>query len=198
MSKLIVFNSVSVDGYFTDTKGDMSWAHQNDHEWTEFTNQNASGDGSLLFGRVTYEMMASFWPTAQASELMPSVADRMNSAQKVVFSRTLDKVAWNNTRLFRRDLVGEVRKLKDNTSEGIVILGSGTIVSQLAQASLVDEYQFAVNPIVLGSGRTLFEGMTRQVRLERTQSRSFRNGNVFVVYKPVSERPLSRSSPTAK
>ena len=184
MSKLIVFNSVSVDGYFTDAKGDMSWAHQNDPEWTEFTNQNASGDGILLFGRVTYEMMASFWPTPQASQLMPSVADRMNSAQKVVFSRTLNKVSWNNTRLFKADLVGEVRKLKDDSSQGIVILGSGTIVSQLAQANLIDEYQFAVNPIVLGAGRTLFEGMTNQLRFKRTQSRSFKNGTVFVVYEP--------------
>ena len=182
MSKLIVFNSVSVDGYFTDTKGDMSWAHQNDPEWTEFTNQNASGDGILLFGRVTYEMMAGFWPTPQASQMMPSVADRMNSAQKVVFSRTLNKVAWNNTRLFKNDLVGEVRKLKDNSAQGIVILGSGTIVSQLAQADLIDEYQFAINPIVLGAGRTLFEGVTNQLRLKRTQSRSFKNGSVFVVY----------------
>lgn len=184
MSKLIVFNSVSVDGYFTDRKGDMSWAHQNDPEWTEFTNRNASGDGILMFGRVTYDMMANFWPTPQASQLMPAVADRMNNARKVVFSRTLNKVSWNNTRLLKGDLVGEVRKLKDNTSEGIVILGSGTIVSQLAQANLVDEYQLAVNSIVLGAGRTLFEGMTNPLRLRRTQARNFRNGTVFVVYEP--------------
>jgi dihydrofolate reductase len=184
MSKLIVFNSVSADGYFTDTKGDISWAHQNDPEWRDFTNQNASGDGILLFGRVTYEMMASFWPTPQASQQLPSVAERMNSAQKVVFSRTLNKVSWNNTRLVKGDLPTEVHKLKDTASPGIVILGSGTIVSQLAQANLIDEYQLAINPIVLGSGRTLFEGMTSPLRLRRTQSRSFRNGNVFVVYEP--------------
>lgn len=184
MSRLIVFNSVSADGYFTDTKGDMSWAHQNDSEWTDFTNQNASGDGILLFGRVTYQMMAAFWPTPQASKQFPLVADRMNSAQKVVFSRTLNKVSWNNTRLLKGDLTTEVRKLKDTSSEGIVILGSGTIVSQLAQANLIDEYHLAVNPIVLGRGRTLFEGMTNPLRLKRTQSRSFRNGNVFVVYEP--------------
>ena len=185
MSKLMVFNSVSVDGYFTDTKGDMSWAHQNDPEWRDFTNENVRGDGGiLLFGRVTYEMMASHWPTPQAKEQFPEVAGKMNSAQKVVFSRTLNKVSWNNTRLLKGDLLKEVRKMKDGTSQGIVILGSGTIVSQLAQANLIDQYQLIVNPIVLGAGRTLFEGMKNQVRLKRTQSRTFKNGNVLLTYEP--------------
>jgi dihydrofolate reductase len=184
MSKLMVFNSVSIDGYFTDTNGDMSWAHQNDPEWRDFTNENVQGDGGiLLFGRVTYEMMASHWPTPQAKEQFPEVADRMNNAQKVVFSRTLNRVSWKNTRLLKGDLPDEVRKMKD-TSEGIVILGSGTIVSQLAQANLIDEYQLIVNPIALGAGRTLFEGMKSQLRLKRTQSRTFKNGNVLLTYKP--------------
>lgn len=184
MPKLIVFNSISVDGYFTDPKGDMSWAHQNDPEWRDFTNQNVSGDsGILLFGRVTYEMMASYWPTPQAKQQFPEVAERMNRAQKVVFSKSMDKASWNNTRLFKGDLVNEVRKLK-GSSEGIVILGSGTIVSQLAQANLIDEYQLVVNPIVLGEGRTLFEGMKNKLRLKRTQSRTFKNGNVLLTYEP--------------
>ena len=184
MPKLIVFNSISVDGYFTDTKGDMSWAHQNDPEWRDFTNENVRGDGGiLLFGRVTYEMMASYWPTPQAKQQFPEVAERMNRAQKVVFSKSLDKAAWNNTRLFKGDLVNEVRKLK-GSSEGIVILGSGTIVSQVAQANLIDEYQLIVNPIVLGDGRTLFEGMKNKLRLKRTQSRTFKNGNVLLTYEP--------------
>ena len=184
MSKLMVFNSVSVDGYFTDAKGDMSWAHQNDPEWRDFTNQNVSGAGGiLLFGRVTYEMMASHWPTPQAKQQFPEVAERMNRAQKVVFSKSLDTASWNNTRLFKGDLVNEVRKLK-GSSEGIVILGSGTIVSQLAQANLIDEYELVVNPIVLGEGRTLFEGMKNKLRLKRTQSRTFKNGNVLLTYEP--------------
>ncbi len=184
MSKLTVFNSVSVDGYFTDTKGDISWAHQNDPEWRDFTKQNASGDGGvLLFGRVTYEMMASHWPTPQAKEQFPEVADRMNRGQKVVFSRTLNKADWSNTRLVKTDLPGEVRRMKKDSPD-IVILGSGTIVSQLAQENLIDQYQLIVNPIVLGAGRTLFEGMKTQLRLKRVQSRTFKNGNVLLTYEP--------------
>jgi dihydrofolate reductase len=185
MSRLFVFNSVSVDGYFTDPKGDISWAHHTDPEWQEFTNQNVQGDGGiLLFGRVTYEMMASHWPTAQAKKQLPEVARRMNSARKVVFSRTLNKASWENTSLVKGDLVSEVRKLKQATPEGIVVLGSGTIVSQLAQANLIDEYQLVINPIVLGAGRTLFDGMKNRLRLKRTQSRTFKNGNIFVTYEP--------------
>lgn len=183
MSKLMVFNSVSVDGYFTDTKGDMSWAHQDDPEWRKFTIENSSGDGILLFGRVTYEMMVSYWPTPQAKQQFPEVAERMNKAQKVVFSRTLNKAAWNNTRLLKSDLPGEVRKMKKGSND-IVILGSGTIVSQLAQENLIDQYQMIVNPIVLGAGRTLFEGMKNKFPLKRTQSRTFKNGNVLVTYEP--------------
>ena len=181
MSKLIVFNSISADGYFTDTKGDVSWAHQNDPEWQQFTNENVSGGGILLFGRVTYDMMQSYWPTPQAHEQFPKVADRMNSAQKVVFSRKLNKVSWQNTRLIKDNLAQEVRKLKASAGEGIVILGSGSIVSQLTQENLIDQYQLVVNPVVLGAGRTMFEGVNT-LRLKRVQSRTFKNGNVLLTY----------------
>ena len=92
MRKLIVFNNMSLDGYFTDGSGDMSWAHKSDPEWMQFTEENASSaGGGLIFGRKTYEQMASFWPTKQAAELMPKVAEGMNRMEKFVFSRTLSK-----------------------------------------------------------------------------------------------------------
>jgi len=87
----VVFNSVTLDGYFTDKNSDMSWAHKNDPEWNAFVADNAKGGGTLLFGRITYELMASFWPTPAAMQMMPDVAKGMNSLPKVVFSRTLDK-----------------------------------------------------------------------------------------------------------
>src|SRR3954451_11758034 len=112
MRKLSVFNQLSVDGYFVDRHGDMSWAKTgNDEEFNAFTSENASGGGVLLFGRVTYELMASFWPTSQAAQSMPVVAERMNSLPKIVFSRTLTKASWNNTTLVKSDLAQEVRKL---------------------------------------------------------------------------------------
>ena len=105
MAKVIVFNSVSIDGYFTGPDGDLSWAHRaDDPEWNEFIGGNAKGDARLLFGRVTYEMMASYWPTPMAAQNDPVVAEGMNKLPKIVFSRTLSKVTWNNTKLLKGDL----------------------------------------------------------------------------------------------
>ena len=187
MRKLIVFNSVTADGYFTDKNNDMSWAHrQGDAEWNDFVAENAKSGGELVFGRVTYEMMKSFWPTPMAAEQFPDVARGMNESPKVVFSKTMDQATWNNTRLIKGDLANEVQKLKDESGDHLVVMGSGTIVSQLTQAGLVDEYQMVINPIVLGEGRTMFEGVKNKVALKLTDTRAFKNGNVLLKYEPAS------------
>ena len=182
MRKLIVFNQVSLDGYIADAKGDMSWAHKDDPEWTAFSSENASGDGMLLFGRVTYDLMAAFWPTPAAMQAMPAVAEGMNRMPKVVFSRKMKKAAWQNTTLVKKDLVGAVTKMKNERGPGMVILGSGSIVSQLTEAGLIDEYQMIVNPVVLGKGKTMFEGVKSRVTLRLTRTRPFTNGNVVLWY----------------
>ena len=188
MRKLAVFNHVSLDGYFVDMNGSMSWAKSGtkDAEWNAFVAENAKGDGPLLFGRVTYELMASFWPTPMADQHDPVVAERMNKLPKVVFSRTLDKASWSNTRLVKGDMVAEIRKMKKEPGEDMVILGSGSIVSQLAQEGLIDAYQVVVNPIVLGKGRTMFDGVKEKLNLKLTKTRAFGNGNVFLCYEPAA------------
>jgi dihydrofolate reductase len=189
MQKLIVFNNVSLDGYFTDAKGAMDFARndQPDAEWDAFVTGNASGrGGTFVFGRITYEMMASFWPTPAAAESMPVVARKMNAQPKVVFSRTLDQASWSNTRLVKEDLPGEIRRMKQEPGEGMVIFGSGTIIAQLAQAGLIDEYQIVVNPVVLGGGRTMFEGIKKMLPLKLKTTRAFANGNVLLTYEPAA------------
>jgi len=188
MQRLVVFNSVSVDGYFVDTNGDMSWAKNAtpDAEWDAFGAENAKSGGTLLFGRITYQMMASFWPTPLAAQMDPVVAGQMNRLPKVVFSRTLDQASWSNTTLVKGDMAAEVRKMKQEPGKGMAVLGSGSVVSQLAQAGLVDEYQIVVNPVVLGGGRTLFDGITEKLALKLTKTRAFGNGNVLLCYEPVA------------
>lgn len=187
MPRLIVFNSVTLDGYFTDKNGDMSWAHrQSDPEWDEFVEGNASGGGVLVFGRVTYEMMKSFWPTPAALQHFPVLAERMNNLPKVVFSRTLDQADWNNTRLVKDNLAGEIRKMKEGPGEDMAIMGSGSIVSQLAPQGLIDEFQLVVNPIVLGQGRTMFDGVKEKLAVKHTRTRTFGNGNVLLCYEPAA------------
>jgi dihydrofolate reductase len=184
MRRLIVFNNVSLDGYFADRNGDMSWAHQQDAEWRAFAAENAKGEGVLVFGRITYEMMAGFWPTPAASQTFPVLAERMNNLPKIVFSRTLERASWNNTKLVKGDLAAEIRRMKSEPGEGMAILGSGSIVSQLAQEGLIDEYQIAVHPVALGAGRTLFAGVTGRLPLKLTKTRTFGNGNVLLCYEP--------------
>src|SRR5260221_1447312 len=104
MPKLVVYNAVSLDGYFTDTNGDMSWAHKRDPEWQAFVSENASGGGQLLFGRGSYDLMASFLPTPLAAQSNPIVVERMNSLRKFVFSTKLAKVSSNHTTLLKSDL----------------------------------------------------------------------------------------------
>jgi dihydrofolate reductase len=113
---------------------------------------------------------------------MPVVAEGMNNMPKVVFSRTLDQASWNNTKLVKGDLAEEIRKMKKELGEGMTILGSGSIVSQLTQEGLIDEYQVVLNPIVLGKGRTMFDGVKDKLNLKLTKTRAFGNGKVFLCY----------------
>jgi dihydrofolate reductase len=182
MRKLSVFNQISLDGYFTDASSDMSWAHSRDAEWSKFSADNAGGDAELVFGRKTYELMASFWPTKQAKDSMPEVARGMNRMRKTVFSRTLKRAAWENTRVAAGDLATEVGRMKGESGPDLLIMGSGEIVTQLTQAELIDDFQLVVVPIVLGSGRSLFEGVTGKPRFKLTRTRAFTNGNVVCWY----------------
>ncbi len=186
--KLEAFIQISLDGYYCDSSGDMSFAHKppEDTEWHEFVTENASGEGMLLFGRTTYDMMAAWWPTPMAAQAMPEVAARMNAIPKIVFSRTLDFAEWSNTTLVKGDLVETVGRMKGETGPDMTILGSGSIVRQLADAGLIDSFQVVVNPVALGAGKSLFSGLSRKVELVLTNTRVFRNGSVVLWYKPRS------------
>jgi dihydrofolate reductase len=188
MRKLIVFNHITLDGYFVDANGQMSWAKpgNDDPEYAAFVAENASGGGELLFGRITYDLMASYWPTPVADQHNPGVAEGMNSMRKVVFSKTLDQASWNNTKLVKGDLIAEVRKMKEESGPGMAILGSGSIVAQLAPQGLIDEYQMMVDPVALGKGRSMFEGIQEKLNLKLTKSRTFKNGKVYLCFEPAA------------
>ena len=183
MRKLIVFNLVTLDGFFTGLDGDISW-HNVDDEFQELANQAANSGNTLLFGRVTYQLMASYWPTPEALRSDPVVAAGMNKAEKVVFSRTMDKVDWNNTRLVKGDLLDEIRRLKQGSGTDLAILGSGSLVAQLAPAGLIDQFQMLLNPLVIGAGRTMFEGVKDRLAFKLSTTRVFKNGNLLLTYQP--------------
>jgi len=182
MRTLTVFNAMSLDGFIAASTGDMSWAHQSDREWNSFVRGNASGQGVLVFGRKTYDMMAGYWPTPMAAENAPVVAKRMNELQKIVFSRTMEKALWQNTTLLKGHLGTEVKRLKQQPGPDLVILGSASIVTQLSDARLIDEYQVALAPILLGAGRSMFAAIREKLALRLAGTRSFRNRTVFLTY----------------
>ena len=184
MRRLTVFNLMTLDGYFAGEGGDISW-HKVDEELQELAEAASNSGNSLLFGRVTYELISSYWPTPEAIKTDPIVARGMNSAEKVVFSRTLDHVGWNNTRLVKTDMLSEVRKLKQEPGKDLTVLGSGSLVSQLAQVRLIDEFQILLNPVVLGKGRTMFEGIKDRFSLRLSGTRTFKNGNILLEYEQV-------------
>ncbi len=183
------YMQISLDGYYCDLNGDMSFAHRlpDDAEWHEFVAGNASGGGMLLFGRKTYELMAAWWPTPMAANAMPEVAARMNAMPKLVFSRTLNAVEWANTTLAKGELIETIRRMKAQDGPAMTILGSGSIVTQLADAGLVDTVQVVVLPIALGAGRSFLSGLAAPLALTLTNTRVFGNGSVVLWYAPGSQ-----------
>ena len=179
-----MFNLMTLNGFFEGLNHDISW-HKVDEDFNAYViNEMFPSLDLLLFGRVTYELMAGFWPTPEALSNDPVVAGKMNSSAKIVFSRTLNRAEWNNTRLVKDNMEEEVRKLKEQTGKDIALLGSGSIVSQLAQRGLIDEYRIMLNPIVLGKGTALFKDIKNRFDLNLLSTRMFRNGNALLCYAP--------------
>lgn len=185
MARLGVFNFVTLNGYYKGSNEDISW-HRHGAEESAYAAEGANSDSILLFGRITYQMMASYWPTPQAMKDLPEVAKGMNRSEKIVFSRTLKKADWNNTRIINENMIEEVKKLKKQAKSDMTILGSGSIVSQLADAGLIDHYQIMVDPVALGAGTTLFHGIKRTLGLRLTSTRTFKSGVVLLVYQPIA------------
>ena len=180
MSKLSVFNFVTLNGFFKGPNDDVSWAHESSEP--AYAEEMLEHESMLLFGRKTYEQMVSYWPTPQAAQQMPKVAAGMNKADKIVFSRTLPKVEWKNARLVKDNIVEETRKLKQ-LDKNMTLLGSGSIVALFAQHGLIDEYQILVHPVALGDGTPMFKGMDRKLKLELVTTRAFKTGNVLLCYR---------------
>lgn len=183
MGKLITFTFVSLDGYSEGSGRDIGW-HNHDAEESGYAAEMLASGNTLLFGRITYELMAGYWPTPEAIKSDPIVADGMNSADKIVFSRTLKTVQWKNTRLVNANMEEEIKRMKQVPGKNMTLLGSGSILTHLAQQGLIDEYQIMVNPVVLGDGTSIFKDIGRRLNLKLTTTRVSNNGNVVLRYQP--------------
>lgn len=180
--KILFFNMMTLDGCFAAADGGLDWHHV-DQEFGEFANEQCSAQQILLFGRVTYEMMAGYWSSAAAVQGDPIVAGYMNRMPKIVCSRKLKQAAWANTRIVK-DAVTEVTALKKKKGPDLIIFGSANLASSLTAHRLIDEYRIMVNPLVLGAGRPLFPKMQETLPLRLLRTRVFRSGNVLLTYQP--------------
>src|SRR5437762_5846629 len=165
MRKIVAFDKVSADGYFSSAEGKLDWTVP-EPELDKASAGGLAGTGTLLFGRRTYEMFESFWPHAlgdsgtspdphaagRRSPEMHAFAVWINEATKIVFSKTRPDVTWKNSRLLREIDAGQIEALKREPGGDIMVFGSGALVSQLTAQGLVDEYQLVVGPVLLGGG----------------------------------------------
>jgi dihydrofolate reductase len=181
MRDVIVFNAITLDGFFEGPGHDLSW-HRVDDEFNDFAWEQIKGCETILFGRKTYEMMTSYWPSPEAVTEDPVTADLMNFWPKIVFSRTLRKAAWNNTRL-ANDAVDEIQRLKDQPGKPLIIFGSANLCASLMEAGLIDQYRLLVMPVILGKGVPLFQQVESQLNLNMIGTRIFMNGNVLLTYR---------------
>ncbi|MBI5585183.1 MAG: dihydrofolate reductase family protein [Deltaproteobacteria bacterium] len=179
MRKIIVSNYVSLDGFFAGPNGEIDWFVW-DEETEGYAIKLAASIDTILFGRVTYELMAGYWPTVATEN--PVITDYMNNTPKIVFSRSLNKADWRNTRILKEIDPQEIRNLKGQAGKDLVIYGSGRLVATLAQAGLIDDYRIFVNPVVLGNGKHLFAGLQERLKLKLLSTKTFRCGVVLLHY----------------
>ena len=184
MRQLFSFIFTTLDGFHAGPDGAFDWPNV-DGEFHEFSIRQMNDIDTLLFGRVTYEHMAEYWPSPEARAADPVTAGRMNGIRKVVFSSTLTEATWENTELVTTDPEAAIEELKRGPGEGdLALFGSSTFTAGLLGAGVVDEVRVMVNPVLLGGGMTLFAGLADRVTLRLARTTTFRNGNVLLTYTP--------------
>jgi dihydrofolate reductase len=197
MRRIVAFNNVSADGYFAAPDGNLNWVVP-DPEMDRFAAEaiGRGGTDTILFGRKTYQMFASFWPTVldesgmapdphadgRKSADLRAMAVMLNETPKIVFSKTLKEAKWQNSHIVRDLDPDEIARMKQQRGQDLMIFGSGTIVSLLTRHRLIDEYQFAVSPVLLGGGRNLVSGVPVNHKLELKEEKRFPSGKILARY----------------
>ena len=195
MRRIVMFNWVTADGYFAGPDGNLDWVVP-DEEHAKAAVEGIPSIDTVLFGRRTYELFEGFWRHAaddasaapdphdpgQRSREHRAIAIWLNEMTKLVFSRTLKDVTWRNSRLLRDLDPREIETMKRQPGKDMIVFGSGSIVSQLTQHGLIDEYQFVVCPVLLGSGRPLLSGVSKESRLELLEAKRYQSGDALLRY----------------
>jgi len=197
MRRIVMFNRVTADGYFAGPDGNLNWVVPDPELDRSAAEAIARSDtDTILFGRRTYELFQAFWPhalddsptspdphnAARRSPEMRDMAVMLNDTTKLVFSRTLKEASWKNSRLLHQLDPRAIEAMKRQPGKDMIIFGSGSIVSQLTQHGLIDDYHFVVSPLLLGSGRPLLSGVPQSLRLDLLEAKAYPSGNVMLRY----------------
>ena len=180
LRKLVVSEWVTLDGVF-DADSMKEWFEPYEsQDRQEYIKENVLTSDAFLVGRVTYEMLAAYWPNQKNNEM--GVADRLNSAPKYVVSSTLKKAEWNNSTIINEDVVEEITKLKQQPGQDILVFGSAQLVQSLMEADLVDEYRFLIHPIIMGSGKRFFRDEMVATKLKLVKTKTLNSGVILDCY----------------
>ncbi len=178
MRKVLWQMMMSLDGMMEGPNRELDW-HVTDEEFGQYVAEMGKSIDTFLFGRVTYQMMSQYWPSSTEPE-----AAMMNDLPKLVFSRTLEKVEWKNSRLAKGNIAEVIAKLKQQPGKDIALIGSTDLASTFIRLGLIDEYRIFLNPVVLGRGNPMFKNVKDRMSLKLVKAQPFRSGNVLLYYQP--------------
>ncbi|MEK4851969.1 dihydrofolate reductase family protein [Paenibacillus sp. FSL H7-0756] len=190
MRKLVLFLHASLDGFVEGPNGpmDISWVAY-DADLERHAREILSTADTVIWGRGTYQMMHSYWPSVPsdptASQHERDHAEWIEKTAKVVFSTTLENVEWNNSRLVKENVEEEIKRLKEQPGQDIVILGSPRFAHTLMQLGLIDEYKITVSPVLIGSGLPLFQGVQEKTNLKLIENKTFDSGAIGLIYQTI-------------
>jgi len=179
MKKLYFFMMTTANGLYERGPWQIDW-HNTDEEFNDFAIEQLDRMDTLVFGRKTYEGMVGYWTTPEAIESDPIVAGKMNGMAKVVVSKTLARADWSNTRVVRDPEA--IAALKREPGKDALLIGSSDLAVSLGALGLIDEYRIMVNPIALGNGKPVLQGLAADLKLRLLRTRTFTNGNVLLTY----------------
>lgn len=185
MRKIIVLSYLSLDGFTASVDGSADWIVW-DKSVNEYYKETQRTPDAVIFGRTSYESLKGYWATTKASGEDPEMIEFINQTKKIVFSKTLEKADWHNSTVMREIVPREIEEMKRQPGENFLIMGSGSVVSQLANSDLIDEYRFILIPVVLGEGKSYFQNLKDNLNLKLLEIRTFKCGNVLHRYEPGS------------
>ncbi|MGB8193580.1 MAG: dihydrofolate reductase family protein [Chitinophagaceae bacterium] len=192
MRKVIVSMNITLDGFMAGPNCELDW-HFNywNEEMAEYASYQLSHADTILLGRVTYNAMAKYWTAVTMSAVAPrqdlAFAGMMNNYHKIVFSKTMEKAEWNNSRLVKNNISKEIMQLKRQPGKDMIIYGSGSVVSTLMRSDLVDEYVLWIHPVVLGKGKNLFKSQHDMHALRLIEVKSFSSGVIILSYEKLPD-----------